>query len=168
MIKNYAETLKGIPLSRRKGIISLRRVLKKNKPKEVKESLEGSQLVYTLPLRYFSESYNKRPLLYATLTDRKSYISLNLICIHNDRKYRDLFAKKILKTKACIGATGCCYKIKSVNDELIYLLEKELTKYNLRKFTGTFKKYRQKKINLSLVSVRKFVSSQFALLLAND
>jgi hypothetical protein len=144
MSANFSEVIKDLPSQRKKDLTSLRKILRAQKPKEVKETLEGTQLVYTLPLRHFKDSYNKRPLLYATLTDRKGYISLNLICIHNDRKRRGTFVKKLLKTGACIGATGCCYKIKTVNQELIALLETELARYDCKKFVETFLKFRQK------------------------
>ena len=100
--------------------------------------------MYRLPLKYYPDSYNKKPLLYAALTNRKSYISLNLICIHNDKKNREKFAEKILGTGVCSGASGCCYKIKSVNPELEKLLETEISKMNLKKFMSTLKKYREK------------------------
>jgi hypothetical protein len=144
MSKSYSKIISGLSIQRRKDLSALRRVIRASKPKEIKEALVGNQLVYSLPLRYFSDSYNKRPLLYATLTDRRAYISLNLICIHNDKKYRAKFAKKLLNTGVCAGASGCCYKIKTVNDELLRLLKKDLRKCDLKKFIGAFAKYRQK------------------------
>ncbi len=142
--KSFTTILKELSNQRAKDLKILRKLINENCPDEVEESLEGDQLIFTLPLRFYPDSYTKKPLLYATLTNRKSYISLNLICIHNDKKYREKFASKLLNTGVCLGASGCCYKIKTVNPDLKNLLEREISKMNLNKFVKTFDKYRQK------------------------
>ncbi len=144
MATSFTESIKDLPSERKKDLKRLRKILKDNKPREISEAFEDDQLIYRLPLKYYPDAYTKRPLMYAALTNRKSYISLNLISIFNDKVYRHKFADKILKTGVCSGASGCCYKIKSVNDDLEKLLEKELKKMTTKKFISIFKKYREK------------------------
>lgn len=140
---SFRDSLNSLSVQRKKDILTLRRIIKKYKPKEVAESFEDGQLIYRLPLKYFPDSYNGRPLLYAAISNRKIYIALNLICIHNDKKYRAEFATKILSTGGCAKASGCCYQIKKITPELNQLLSVELKKMSLKRFVKIFQKFRQ-------------------------
>ena len=48
-----------------------------------------------------------------------------------------------LATGVCKKATGCCYQITDVNQNLINFLSKEIKRMNLKKFIHTFEAYRQ-------------------------
>lgn len=144
MAKNFTELTRDLEAKRKQDLKALRKILKECVPPEIKESFSDDQLHYTLPMKYYPYSYQKRPLLYAALSNRKSYISLNLISIFNDKSYRDDFGKRMMATGVCAKASGCCYQIKTMNADLEKLLRKELKRMNTKKFIATFDKYRAK------------------------
>lgn len=98
-----------LPPERRREVERVRRFLRRHMPKGYEEVVSKNMLVYQVPLKHYSETYNKQPLWYVALTSAKSYLSLHLMPIYSDvtqaKRLKDAFkaeGKKLDMGKACI------------------------------------------------------------------
>lgn len=119
MVKNSTTTAKDsttvagflskLPPERRREVERVRRVLRRYMPKGYEEVISKNMLVYQVPLKNYSETYNKQPLWYVALASEKSYLSLHVMPLYSDatqtQRLKDAFkaeGKKLDMGKACI------------------------------------------------------------------
>lgn len=101
--------LSKLPPERRREVERIRRVLRRHMPSGYEEVISKNMLVYQVPLKHYSETYNKQPLWYAALASEKSYLSLHLMSVYGDeslaKQLKNAFkseGKKLDMGKACI------------------------------------------------------------------
>lgn len=101
--------LSKLPPERRREVERIRRVLRRHMPSGYEEVISKNMLVYQVPLKHYSETYNKQPLWYAALASEKSYLSLHLMSVYGDeslaKQLKNVFkseGKKLDMGKACI------------------------------------------------------------------
>lgn len=104
-----ADFLAQLPPERRREVERVRRVLRRHMPSGYEEVISKKMLVYQVPLKHYSETYNKQPLWYVALASEKSYLSLHLVSVYADaslaKQLKDAFkaeGKKLDMGKACI------------------------------------------------------------------
>jgi hypothetical protein len=98
-----------IPAERRPSVERVRDVVRRHLPEGFEEVVSKNMLVYQVPLKRYSDTYNGRPLWYVALASEKSYLSLHLMPVYGDaarvQRLRDGFhaaGKKLDMGKACI------------------------------------------------------------------
>ena len=101
--------LSKLPPERRREVERVRRVLRRHMPSGYEEVISKNMLVYQVPLKHYSETYNKQPLWYVALASEKSYLSLHVVSVYADaslaKQLKDAFkaqGKKLDMGKACI------------------------------------------------------------------
>ena len=108
--------LKELPEDRRAAISKVREVVKKNLPKGYKEEMGYGMIVWGIPLDRYPDTYNGKPLCYASLASQKNYNSLYLMGVYGDPKkekeLKDAFAKA--GKKMDMGKS--CLRFKKVED----------------------------------------------------
>lgn len=113
MPKNNSTTIASfldqLPPERRREVERVRKILRRHMPKGYEEVISKNMLVYQVPLKLYSETYNKQPLWYAALASEKSYLSLHLVSVYGDaaqaQRLKEGFksaGKKLDMGKACI------------------------------------------------------------------
>lgn len=101
--------LEKLPEERRREVERVRKALRRHMPKGYEEVISKNMLVYQVPLKHYSDTYNKQPLWYVALASEKSYLSLHLMPIYGDagqaQRLKGGFkaaGKKLDMGKACI------------------------------------------------------------------
>src|SRR6266571_3552702 len=79
-----SEFLAQLPPGRRRAIDRVRDIIREHLPAGYEEVVSKRMLVYQVPLRRYSETYNGQPLWYVALASEKSYLSLHLMSIYGD------------------------------------------------------------------------------------
>jgi hypothetical protein len=105
-----SEFLAGLPIARRKELARLRKVILENLPDGFEEIVQKQKMiVYQVPFKRYSDTYNGQPLWYAALAAQKNYLTLHLMPVYGSRqlatKLEDGFraaGKKLDMGKACI------------------------------------------------------------------
>jgi len=104
-----SEFLAQLPPGRRRAIDRVRDIIREHLPAGYEEVVSKRMLVYQVPLRRYSETYNGQPLWYVALASEKSYLSLHLMSIYGDpvqaQKLKAGFraaGKKLDMGRACI------------------------------------------------------------------
>ena len=98
-----------LPPERRRDVERVRDVIRKHLPAGYEEVVVKKMLVYQVPFKRYSDTYNGQPLWYAALASQKSYLSLHLMSIYADKasveRLQEAFraaGKKLDMGKACI------------------------------------------------------------------
>jgi hypothetical protein len=98
-----------LPAERRREVKRVRDVVRRHLPAGYEEAVSKKMLVYQVPLKRYSGTYNGQPLWYVALASEKSYLSLHLMPIYGDAaqaaRLKDGFraaGKKLDMGKACI------------------------------------------------------------------
>ena len=104
-----ADFLSHLPPDRRGEVERLRALIRQHLPPGYEEAVSKNMLVYQVPLTYYSDTYNHRPLWYVALASEKSYLSLHLMSIYGDpaqaQRLKEGFqiaGKKLDMGKSCI------------------------------------------------------------------
>ena len=113
MVQSRARTVTGylasLPKDRRDVVAALRALIRRNLPKGYREVMNWGAITYEVPLRRYPETYNGKPLAYASLAAQKNYFALYLLGAYQDpaqaRKLEAAFreeGKKLDMGKSCI------------------------------------------------------------------
>jgi hypothetical protein len=101
--------LDNLPAERRREVERVRETVRRHLPEGYEEVVSKNMLVYQVPLKRYSDTYNGEPLWYVALASEKSYLSLHLMSIYGDRalarRLEDGFraaGKKLDVGKACV------------------------------------------------------------------
>ncbi len=104
-----ADFLVKLPAARRAEVERVRDVVRRHLPAGYEEVVSKNMLVYQVPLKQYSNTYNRQPLWYVALASEKSYLSLHLMPVYGDpeqaRRLKHGFkaaGKKLDMGKACI------------------------------------------------------------------
>lgn len=103
------DLLASLPEAQRGEIAKVRAVIRKNLPAGYEEVVDGKLLVYQVPFKAYSDTYNGRPLWFVALASNKAYISLHMVPAYADKKLAKRLAdgfkaagKKLEMGKGCI------------------------------------------------------------------
>lgn len=106
---SVADFLAKLPAERRREVERVRDVVRRHLPEGYEEVISKDMLVYQVPLKRYSDTYNGHPLWYVALASEKWYLSLHLMSAYGDaaqaRRLKDGFeaaGKKLDMGKACI------------------------------------------------------------------
>jgi hypothetical protein len=101
--------LAGLPAERRPEVKRVRGVIRRHLPSGYEEAASPGWLVYQVPLKRYSDTYNGHPLWYVALASQKSYLSLHLVPVYANKALAKRLAdgfraegKKLNMGKACI------------------------------------------------------------------
>lgn len=69
--KNVEEYISGLAEDKKGQIAEVRKVILDNLPDGYEEVINWGMITYQIPLEKFPDTYNKQPLMYATLASQK-------------------------------------------------------------------------------------------------
>ncbi len=133
---------------RKQAISELRKVIKKNLPKEFKEEMSYGMIGYVVPHSLYPKGYHcnpKLPLPFINLGSQKNFIALHHLGVYADTKLLDWFVGQYAKqvtTKLDMGKG--CIRFKKM-DQIPYKLIGELvTKVSAAQWMAVGDKWHKK------------------------
>jgi hypothetical protein len=106
---NVEQYLRELPPERRREIEAVRAVIRKNLPPGYIESMEYGMIGYAIPLARFPDTFNGKPLCYASLAAQKNHNALYLMGCYMDaaldrvlRSGAQREGKKLDMGKSCV------------------------------------------------------------------
>lgn len=130
-IKEYIEQL---PEERKKAILALRKVLKKNLPKGFKEELNYGMIGYVVPHSLYPKGYHVNPTLplpFINIASQKNYLALYHMGLYTDKKLLDWFKKEYpFHSTAKLDMGKSCIRFKKLDQipiDLIAELAQKIT-----------------------------------------
>lgn len=143
--KTVAEYLHELPDERKKIIQSVRKVIRKNLPKGVCETMNWGMIAYEIPLKIHPKTHNGKPLLYAALGSQKNYLVLHSPAIYLDKKTEAEFRKQT-KADGKKLSLGCgCIRFQKADDLSFKAVAGMIGGMTVKGYIEMFQKRRGKK-----------------------
>jgi hypothetical protein len=103
------EYVASVPSERKAAFEAVLAVVRQNLPQGYEEALAWGMLSWQAPLSVYPKTYNKKPLLYISLANQKSYLVLYMLGVYGDPVLRERLesgfkaaGKKLDMGKSCL------------------------------------------------------------------
>jgi hypothetical protein len=120
MAKSAASTvdeyLAELPADRRDAIQTVRKVILANLPAGYEETMLFGMISYVIPLATYGPTYNKQPLMYASLANQKNYMSVYLMNVYADAEAERWFNEAYRATGKRLDMGKSCVRFRSLDD----------------------------------------------------
>jgi hypothetical protein len=107
--------LEGLAPDRRAAIAAVRAAIRANLPAGYEECMEFGMISYCVPLARYPKTYNKRPLMLATLASQKGHMAVYLTSIYMDESERGWFEEEYRRTGKTLHAGKSCVRFKTLD-----------------------------------------------------
>lgn len=107
--------LEGLEPDRRAAISAVRDVMRANLPAGYEECIEFGMISYVVPLSRYPKTYNKRPLMLASLGSQKNHMAVYLMSIYGDEGERAWFEGEFRKAGKKLDAGKACVRFKKLD-----------------------------------------------------
>lgn len=114
--KTIQQYLAEMPPERREAIEKVRETILKNLPSGYEEALNWGMITYQVPLEVYPDTYNKKPLMYAALTNQKNHMAVYLTAIYMDEKLNQDFEKSYRETGKRYDVGKSCVRFRKLDD----------------------------------------------------
>jgi hypothetical protein len=142
--KSVKEYLAELPADRRNALYAVRKVILDNLPKDYVESMQYGMISYIIPLERYPHTYNKLPLVIASLASQKSYMALYLMCIYSDKESEKSFIEKYKASGKKLDMGKSCVRFKKLEDLPLGLIGETIAGAPVNKFITIYEKSRNK------------------------
>ncbi len=119
-MRSSATTIEGylaeMPEDRRKAVQKVRDIILQNLPEGYEEVINWGMITYQVPLEVYSDTYNKKPLMYAALANQKNHMAVYLTGIYLDENLNKDFKKKYLETGKRYDVGKSCVRFRKLED----------------------------------------------------
>lgn len=137
--KTVVEYINSLPPERKQAISEVRETILKNLPVGYEEVMNWGMISYQVPLDYYSDTYNKQPLLYAALASQKNHMAVYLSGIYMYEDLRQDFEKKYKASGKKIDAGKSCVRFKKIDDLPLTLIGDTIASINMDDFISHVK-----------------------------
>ena len=108
--------LKELPANRRRLVVAVRDVIRRNLPKGFAETMAYGMITWGVPLSRYPDTYNGQPLGLAALAAQKHYYALYLWSVYSDEGAGRRFRQEYAKTGRKLDMGKSCVRFKSLDD----------------------------------------------------
>ncbi|HSF84338.1 MAG TPA: DUF1801 domain-containing protein [Acidimicrobiia bacterium] len=114
--KTFEEYLDSLPNERRQAIEQVREVISRNLPEGYEEAMDWGMIAYRVPLETHTNTYNKRPLMYAALASHKNHMAVYLTSDWSAPGETDRFREAYLATGKKLDMGKSCVRFTHLDD----------------------------------------------------
>ena len=139
--KTVKEYLEPLPDERRKVLKSIRKVIRANLDKSVKEGIQYGMMAYFVPHSVYPAGYHckpSEPLPFMSVASLKSGISIHMFCLYSSPKHKELFSKEWLATGKKLNMGKSCVRIKTLEDIPLEVLGRAVKRMTAKKFIAEY------------------------------
>jgi uncharacterized protein YdhG (YjbR/CyaY superfamily) len=107
--------LASLPADRRAAIAAVREVVNANLPEGYEESMQYGMISWIVPLSVKPDTYNKQPLVIASLASQKNHMALYLVGVYGDTKIETWFRKAFAAAGKRLDMGKSCVRFKTLD-----------------------------------------------------
>lgn len=137
-IKEYLDTLTP---ERKKAVNALRRTIKANMGKGIKEGVQYGMVGYFLPHSLYPEGYHcdpKQPLPFASIASQKNHIGIYLFCAYAQPEENARFQKEWKAAGKRLDMGKGCVRAKSLEDIPLEVVGRAIKRMTVKKFVKAY------------------------------
>lgn len=138
------EYLKSLPEERRRALMEVREVIRANLPEGYEEVMRWGMITYEVPLSVYPDTYNKKPLAYASLASQKNHMAVYLSGIYSDEGTRARFEKAYRATGKRLDVGRSCVRFRTLDDLPLDVVGDAIASIPPREFIGKYERARAK------------------------
>ena len=124
---------------------AVRHVILENLPVGYEEVMNWGMITYQVPLSIYPDTYNKKPLMYASLASQKNHMAVYLIGIYMDDQARRDFEAKYSATGKRYDVGKSCVRFRKLEDLPLPLIGETIAIYGVDDFVNQWKQLRSPK-----------------------
>jgi hypothetical protein len=129
--------LASLPKDRREAIDAVRKVVLRNLPKGVEETMQYGMIGYVIPHSIYPKGYHrdtKQPLPFAGLASQKSHMSLYLFGIYIDSESSTWLMKSAMEAGKKLDMGKSCIRFKKLDALPLDLIGKAVKRHSVKDF----------------------------------
>lgn len=128
------EYLAELPPERRQALEIVRQIILDNLPEGYEEAINWGMITYQVPLEVYPDTYNKKPLMYAALTNQKNHMSVYLTGIYMDEELNRNFESKYRATGKRYDVGKSCVRFRKLDDLPLELIGESIQAISMEEF----------------------------------
>jgi hypothetical protein len=105
--------------------------------------MEFGMIGYVVPLKTYSDTYNKRPLMYAALASQENYMSLYLMNVYGDRETEAWFTERFRASGKKLDMGKSCVHFKRLDDLPLELIGEVIARTSVAGFIERYEASRR-------------------------
>ncbi len=137
------EYLASVPAERRQAIETVRGVILANLPDGYEEGMNWGMITYQVPLETFPDTYNGKPLMYASLANQKNHMAVYLTAVYAQEESRAAFLDAYRATGKRLDVGKSCVRFKKLDDLPLELIGKIIGETSAEAFVTEVEAARQ-------------------------
>jgi hypothetical protein len=142
-MKSQAETveqyLAELPEERRAAIEIVRRTILEHLPEGYEEVMNWGMITYQVPLDVYPDTYNGKPLAYASLASQKNYMAVYLMAIYMTEETRQTFENAYKATGKHYDVGKSCVRFRKLDDLPLDVIAKAIASMPMEEFVNRVK-----------------------------
>ncbi len=139
-VANY---LAKLPADQKKTLSTVRKLIRANLPKGIKETFNWGMISYEVPLKTFAETYNGKPLMFAGLAAKKNYFAIHLVGLYLDPKAARSFQADYKKAGKKLDMGKGCLRFRELDDLALKVLAKYFASMSLKSYLAAYQSARK-------------------------
>ena len=129
----------GEQLPERQPILAtVRLLILENLPSGYQEVMQHGMICYVIPLATYPTTYNKQPLVYASLASQKNYISIYLMGVYADSETEDWFVQRYRASGKRLDMGKSCVRFRTLEDLPLDLVGEAISRTSVDSFIGYY------------------------------
>jgi hypothetical protein len=135
-----AEYLDSLPADRRAALSAVRRVIRKNLPKGIVETMNWGMISYEIPLKTYPDTYNGQPLMYAALGSQKNHMAVYLTAVYGSQKLREEFEAAYRASGKKLDMGKSCVRFRTLDGLPLDVIGNAIGSCTVEQYIATFEK----------------------------
>jgi hypothetical protein len=136
--------LKSLPEPRRKALHAVRKIMLKNLPRGLQETMNWGVICYEVPLKTYPNTYNGKPLCFAALASQKNYMAIYLMSVYADKRKETWFREEYRASGKKLNMGKSCVRFKKLEDLPLELIAKVMRSTSVNTFLRGYESVRKK------------------------
>lgn len=128
------EYLAELPEERQAAIAAVRNVILNHLPEGYEEVMNWGMITYQVPLEFYPDTYNKKPLMYAALAAQKNHMAVYLTAIYMSEEASQAFEAAYRATGKRYDAGKACVRFKTLDDLPLDLIGQSIASLSMTEF----------------------------------
>jgi uncharacterized protein YdhG (YjbR/CyaY superfamily) len=136
------EYLAELPEDRRAAIAAVRSTVLEHLPEGYVEEMGFGMITYVVPLERYPDTYNGKPLVYASLASQKRHMAVYLMCIYMDEVDAESFEDRYRATGKRLDKGKSCVRFRRLEDLPLELIGKVIGSVPVDQFIAGYESAR--------------------------
>jgi len=130
--------LASLPEPRRTPVAAVRDVVNAHLPEGYEERMDWGMISWVVPLEDYPDTYNRKPLCYASLASQKRHMAIYLMGLYTDGPEAQWFRAQYAERGMRLDMGKSCVRFKSLDDVPLDILGEAIARIPVGEFIARY------------------------------